>query len=342
MRFLLFLALCLTTSLTFVACNEEDSDRPKIGFITNSVADFWTIAVTGAKKAAVEFDVYLKVSQPTSKGKLIEQKNFMEDMVSLGFKGIAISPIDALNQAPLLNDIAKKTSLITHDSDAPTSDRMCFIGVDNYVAGRMCGELIRDAIPDGGKIMLFIGSLDGDNGPSRRQGVIDELFGRSKDPSRRDAVGKQFASDDKKWTILGCLTDGFDRTTAKDNAVDTLTKHPDVDCMVGLYEYNPPLILEALKQAKKLKKVKVVGFDENRATLQGIRDGIVHGTIAQDPYNYGYLSVKLLAAIARGDKSMIPANKVIDVPAQKVVAANVDAFEEALDTRLGKKAKTPK
>jgi ribose transport system substrate-binding protein len=358
MRFLPLLAVCLVSPVAFVCCDPSagaDSTvagatktgaggaaRPKVGFITNAVADFWTIAVAGANHAAVEFDVQLKVSQPTSKGRLMQQKNSMEDMVTLGFDGIAISPIDATNQTPLLNKIAKQTTLITHDSDAPSSDRVCFIGVDNYVAGRMCGEIVRDAIPDGGKIMMFIGNLDGDNGPRRRQGVIDELFGRSHDSSRRDPVGVVLVSDDKKWTILGCRTDGFDRTAAKDNAVDALTRHPDIACMVGLFEYNPPLILEALMRAKKLKKVKVVGFDENRTTLQGIRDGTVHGTIAQDPYSYGYQSVRVLAALARGDRSIVPAEKIIDVPAQKVLPGNVDAFEKALDTRLGKTPKSPK
>ena len=47
--------------------------------------------------------------------------------------------------------------------------------------------------------------------------------------------------------------------------------------MVGLFAYNPPLILEALKQGDKLGKVKVIAFDEADATLQGIKDGTVHG-----------------------------------------------------------------
>jgi len=37
--------------------------------------------------------------------------------------------------------------------------------------------------------------------------------------------------------------------------------------MVGLFAYNPPLMLEALAQASKLGQVKVVAFDEDDATL---------------------------------------------------------------------------
>ncbi len=103
------------------------------------------------------------------------------------------------------------------------------------------------------------------------------------------------------YTILGTLTDQFDRAKAKANVEDTLSRHPDIDCMVGLFEYNPPLILEALEQADKVGKVKVVAFDENSRTLQGIKDGSVVGTIAQDPYMYGYKSMEYLAGLHKGD-----------------------------------------
>ena len=72
-----------------------------------------------------------------------------------------------------MDDIAGKTHLITHDSDAPASKRRCFVGVDNYACGRACGDLLREALPDGGKVALFVGRLEQENAQLRRQGVID-------------------------------------------------------------------------------------------------------------------------------------------------------------------------
>ena len=85
--------------------------------------------------------------------------------------------------------------------------------------------------------------------------------------------GDELKSEDGKFTILGTMTDQFDRAKAKANVEDTVTRHPDITGMVGLFEYNPPLMLEALDRTGKLGKVKVMGFDENPATLQGIKDG---------------------------------------------------------------------
>jgi ribose transport system substrate-binding protein len=110
----------------------------------------------------------------------------IEDLISRGVQGIAVSPIDAKNQVALLNQAAEKTRLITHDSDAPDANRLVYIGMDNYLAGRMCGELVREALPQGGKVMLFIGRLEQDNARLRRQGVIDAVLGREPDSTRYD------------------------------------------------------------------------------------------------------------------------------------------------------------
>ncbi len=77
-----------------------------------------------------------------------------------------------------------------------------------------------------------------------------------------------------------------------------------------------PLILQAVKQAKKEGKVKIVAFDEEDETLQGVKDGHIYCTIVQQPYEFGYQSVRLLASIVRGDKSVLPADGVLARSAQ--------------------------
>ncbi len=110
----------------------------------------------------------------------VVQKQKVEDVLTAGVNGIAISPLDADNQVEWLNYLADKVSLITHDSDAPQSKRLVYIGMDNYAAGRLCGELVKKAIPDGGQVLLTIGRLEQDNSKYRRQGVIDVLMGRDR------------------------------------------------------------------------------------------------------------------------------------------------------------------
>jgi ribose transport system substrate-binding protein len=289
------------------------------------------IAEKGAQDAARKFNVDVQVIMPDGAN---DQKQKIEDLLTRGIDGIAVSPIDAKNQTPFLNAAAKKTKLITHDSDAPESDRLLYIGMDNYKAGRMCGELVKAAVPNGGKIAIFVGRLEQDNARLRRQGVIDELLGRKEDSTRFDPPDKELKGD--KYSIVGTRTDDFDRAKAKSNTEDMISLHPDLAACVGLFAYNPPACLEGIKRLDKLGKVKLIAFDEQDATLQAIKDGNCYGTVVQNPYMYGHESVRVLAGLQRGMKRGMPTGKFMDIPARKITKENVDSFWADLRDKTAK------
>jgi ribose transport system substrate-binding protein len=58
----------------------------------------------------------------------------------------------------------------------------------------------------------------------------------------------------EKYTIVGTQTDGFDKAKAKQNAQDAISRYPDLGCMVGLFAYNPPLCLQAVREAGRVVK----------------------------------------------------------------------------------------
>jgi ribose transport system substrate-binding protein len=336
------LSILTLASLVLPGCNKSapgtgsaegapgaDAKGKKIAFVTNGVASFWTIAAAGVKAASRDLNVNAETLMPAEG--ISDQKRIVEDLLTRGVDGIAISPIDPTNQTDLINQASKRAKVITHDSDAPQSERLLYIGMDNYKAGRLCGEIVKEALPKGGSIMLFFGRLEQDNSKRRRQGVIDAILGRPDNSDHFDNPSEVLEGNGYK--ILGTLTDQFDRAKGKANAEDTLAKFPDIGCMVGLFAYNPPLILEALQQANKLGTVKLVAFDEDDATLDGIAKGTVQGTVVQDPYMYGYKSVEMLTGILAGKP--LPGEKFIDIPAKKIRKDNVNEFQAELKARLG-------
>jgi ribose transport system substrate-binding protein len=203
--------------------------------------------------------------------------------------------------------------------------------MSNYDAGRMVGELVKTAVPQGGQVVLFIGSMEQDNAKLRRQGVIDELMGRSHDPSRFDEPAGEIVGD--RYTIVATLVDDFDDVRKKELPEQTLAKHDDIDCMVGLFEYNPPFIFDALKSAGKLGEIAVVGFDENDRTLEEVASGNCAGTVVQNPYMYGYKSVEVLARLARG-QAVESNDGFIDIPARKITRENVRQFRDELQALI--------
>ena len=307
---------------------------PHVGFVTNQIASFWTIAEIGANKAGEEFDAKVEVRMPDERSAAVQQR-ILEELLTIGVDGIAISPVDPENQLDILKTVAENADLITQDSDAPNSPRLCYVGMSNYDAGRMCGELVKEALPDGGKIMIFVGQIETNNARLRRQGLIDEVLGRSHDPNRAPDPAEAELTEGN-YTILGTRTDLGNASNAKAQAEDAIARYPDLAAMVGLFAYNPPEILGALKVAGKLGEIQVIGFDEDDVTLQAIEDGHCYGTIVQNPYEYGYQSVRILAALARGDKSVIPEDKFVDIPARKITKENVAEFWSELKELTGK------
>lgn len=289
----------------------------KLAFVTNNASDYWTIARKGVEKADGELaDVTVEFKLPGS-GAADEQKRIIDDLVSIGVSGIAVSPVDPDNQTQLINETAKKALVITQDSDAPSSDRALYIGTDNVAAGRQAGELVKEALPNGGKIMVFVGKSDARNAAERYQGLKEALQG-------------------SKVEIIDIRTDDTDRARAKTNAADTLVKYPDVAAMVGLWSYNGPAILNAIKDANKIDKVKIICFDEEDETLAGVKDGAIFATVVQQPYEFGYQSVQLMAKIVKGDKSVIPANKQINVPTLVIKKDGVEEFIKKINGLRGR------
>jgi ribose transport system substrate-binding protein len=331
------LAAVLGLSLAAAACNSS-ADRgapqsaagsadgkPRLAFISNNPFEFWTIARRGTEKAAQDFDAEVDFQMP-ARGTAAEQKQIIEDLVARGIQGIAISPNDSANQADFLNEIAEQVPVIAVDSDLPPgSKRLAYIGTNNYEAGKSAGKLVKEALPDGGEIVIYVGKMDVQNAIERRQGVMDELAGK------KDAKGPELG----KYTLLDTMTDDADQARCKDNVEDTLVKYPDVDGLVGLWAYNPPAILAAVKEADKQGKVAIIAFDEDEATLGGVKEGHIHGTIVQQPFEFGYQSMRLLAALARNDKSVLPEGGVLEIPHKVINKENVEEFQQELRALKG-------
>lgn len=319
MKLIAAITLGFLMMLQFGACkqNGTGAKTKRLAFVTNNASDFWAIARKGTEKADTELtDVTVEFRIPPD-GTAAEQKRIVDDLLAKGIEGIAISPVDPNNQTPFINDTAKQTLVVTQDSDAPQSNRTAYVGTDNVAAGRQAGGLIKEALPDGGKIMVFVGKKDARNAQERFQGIQEALKG-------------------SKVEIVDVRTDDADRVRAKSNVADTLVKYPDIKALVGLWSYNGPAIVNALKEAGKLNQVKVVCFDEEDETLAGVKAGTIYATVVQQPFEFGYQAIKLMAQVLGGDKSGIPASKQVIVPTLVIKKDTVDAFQTKINQLRGR------
>ena len=316
MRLICAFVCTLLLTFVFTSCQSKGT-KHRLAFVTNNASPFWVIARKGTEKAAQDIPNIEVEFRIPGDGTAAEQQRQVDDLLAQKIEGIAISPVDPKNQIEMLNRAAAQTLVVTQDSDAPNTNRVCYIGTDNVAAGRQAGELVKQALPNGGKIMVFVGVLDAANAQQRYQGLKEALAGSN-------------------VQIVDVRTDNTDRVRAKSNASDTLVNIPDIAGMVGLWSYNGPAILSAVKEGNKIDKVKIIAFDEEDETLAGVKSGEIYATVVQQPYQFGYQSMELMAKILNGDRSGIPASKQIFVPTLAVKKDNVDAFTKELNQRLGK------
>ena len=308
--------IAVVLAMAFAATAHAE-DKKKLAFVVNGASDFWKAAEAGVKAAQAELPKYeLSLKYPEQSAAAI-QIRLMDDLVAAGYAGIMVSAVDPKTESDALNRIGKQVALFTTDSDAPKTSRIAYIGSSNTDAGKQAGQLVLKALPNGGKCMGFVGLLGADNARERIEGMKEGLKGT-------------------KIELVDVRGDDIDQTRAKKNVEDALVASPDLTCMVGFYSYNTPRIYEALRDAGKLGQITVVGFDDDPITLGGVKEGTIAATVVQQPFEWAYQGMKLMAAYLKGDKSGVPADGLIIIPTVIIGKDDVDKYAANLKAMAGK------
>src|SRR5262249_36816728 len=153
----------------------------------------------GCRKAeaelAKEFPVEVIFRKPDS-GDPARQTEIIDTLVNQKIQALAVSVINPSGQRAHLQEVAEKVKLLTQDNDAPDTGRLYYIGTDNYKAGRAVGQLVKEVLPKGGTLAIFVGQKEALNARQRRQGLLDELAGA---PTPKDINNVRWSADEKDY-----------------------------------------------------------------------------------------------------------------------------------------------
>jgi len=315
-RTLLPLALCFLALVQ--GCDNQSGKttlppqkKIRLAFIAHGEGPYWSIVRLGcdtAKRPAGNLDANLDLvfRSPLDRS-AAGQQEIVTNLIAQGIDGIAISPIDAEQQTEFLNSIPTNILLVCADSDAPKSRRICYIGTDNVAAGKQAADLLKAALPRGGKVVLFAGSAGLQNVKERIEGIKQGLAG-----SNLQIMDVQAA-------------DGSSVTALK-NAQDALAKYSDLAGMVALNNFVGPAVLQAVRGAGKDGYVKIVCFDEDYDILAGIAAGDIYGSVVQSPFKIGRRTVSEMASYLRGEPNQLATGKIL-TPSRVVTKDNLASFQ---------------
>jgi len=261
-------------------------------------------AKLGAERAAAEFgDVEVLWNAPASADQL-KQKEILESYITQRVDGIAISSLngeflkDTINRA-----IDAGIPVTTWDSDAPTSKRIAFYGVDDLASGRILGEQAIKMLNGKGKVAL-ITSLGAANLQNRLDGVKEAL---SKAP------GIEIVEIyDIKEDVIRCA----------EIIATGSRRYPDLAAWISVGGW--PVFTRNALAGVDPAKTKVISFDTVSPALDLLREGKVQVLLGQKYFGWGSESVRLLRDIKNGKP---PATPIIDSGVDVVTAANVDTYE---------------
>ena len=292
----------------------------KIVVIGKSVNPYWSSVEQGVEAAGKALGVATVVYVPP-KEDVAAQIQTVETYINQGVTGIAIAPSDPEALERVMRSAAAAGIIVTTLDTPPVAGSVSqvYIGTDNYAAGKLAGETLVRLLPDGGKVGIVRGSDTALNALQRTEGFLAAVAGTRIQP-------------------LPPRNDQADAAAALDMANSLISANPDLVGAFGVYAYNGPAWATAVKEAKAVGKIRVVCFDANTDTINGIKEGVIDAAVAQREYDMGYQSVQIIKRMAEQGvpaalAEMGAVNGIIDTGVDIITAATLREYEAALDVK---------
>lgn len=270
---------------------------------------YWIQVQDGMKEAADRFKVKAEMIGPVQAADVSAQVQIMESLVSRRVDGIAVSPNDPDGVTSVIDQaVHMGIPVITFDSDAPKSKRLCYIGTDNYAAGRAAGRQLIKIAGRQGRHAILTGSLGALNLNERIKGFRDEL--------------KAQAVEWQEVNLLFC-DDATDRALDQMEELTRATTSLNAWFICGGWAAvaGPETFRNALNRRSD---IVIISFDTVPEELLLVKAGLVQALIGQRPHAMGVRCVEMLRNIVV-DKKM-PDQDIYDTGIDIVTRENVDRF----------------
>lgn len=238
----------------------------------------------GADKAAQELGVELLFDGPTDPDPA-KQNEIVENWITIGVDAMAVACENREGISTALRKARSKgIKVITYDADAQPDARAFFVnqatpeGIGNTLmdeAARLCGNE--------GEFAIITASLTAANMIEWQKCI--EARRTEKYPNM-------------KMIALRPCDDLKDK--AQSEATALLSANPNLKCIMAICSPAVPGAAEAVKQAGKTGKVKVIGLGLPNENKRYVHEGVTDSVVLWNTEDLGYLTIVAADALARG------------------------------------------
>ncbi len=274
--------------------------------------EYWKSGLKGFEDAAQLFNVSVEY-RGAAHYDAHEQMTVLEQVIAKKPAGIAVSAIDPKALDSVINKAHEQgIPIVLFDSDAPGSNASTYIGTNNRDAGAAAAHKMAKLLNGKGETAV-ITQPHQYNHQERTKGfkkTIEQSYPEMKVAAVLDGKGDELAS--------------------KKQAEALLKKNPHIKGIFTTEANGASGVAQAVKAAGLTEKISIIGFDKDKKTLDGIKDGSIAATLGQDTWQMGYWSLHMLFLSSRhfppDMKTARPLPSSIDTGITMITKENVEAY----------------
>lgn len=283
----------------------KDGKKYKIGVSFADLDQFLQTVKDGMDARAKEAGVELNVVSAQQKADV--QLNQVQNFINSGVDAIVVVPVDTDATTPITTAATGAKIPLVYVNRLPKGlpDGVPYIGSDSLIAGNLEMEALGKLVGNKGNVTILIG-----------------------DPANEAAVMRTKGCEETAAKLGMTVTKKQAANWARDKAL-AITENwiQSGDPIAAICSNNDDMALgaiQALKNAGKLKDVKVGGVDATADALTAMAAGELAVTVFQDAKGQGAGGIDAAVQLANGDKVA----KVLDVPFQLVTPDNMAKFKK--------------
>ena len=250
---------------------------------------FWQAVKAGAEAEAKRDGVKITFEGPNTEAEIDKQTDILNAAIAKKPQGLGFAALDSKAQVPALQKAADAgIPIVAFDSGVDSTLPLTTCTTDNVNAAGAAADKLAAAIGGEGTVAAEIHDQTSATGIGRRDGFVNRI--KEKYPKIK-IVEIQYANDALK---------------AADDIKAMLQAHPDLKGIFASNEGTAIGLAVAIKETGT--KVVGVGYDSGKTQKDAINNGLLIGSITQNPVGIGECVVNSLAKAMKGEK--LP--KIID------------------------------
>ncbi|MGM0878588.1 MAG: sugar ABC transporter substrate-binding protein [Bacillota bacterium] len=290
---LLVVFVFLTTLLSSAVWFFKEENKPKVIVVIRRIdSEYWKIFESGAKKAFQDFNISGQVIAPESQYPISNQPNLLKKVLKENPDALIVAPTVPKVVYPVLMEYKKRNIPVFITNTSVDWKYTAYIGTDNTTLGKTAGMLLGSMLQPGDQVAIIHGRVNDGISITRKNSAKKAL----------EAIGVEIVAEEV----------GYDRLKKPIPVIgNILQTYPNLKGVVGTTDR---LALEALQDIEeKQLKIPVIGADGIASMVETVKAGKITATIAQNPYDAGYLSVAQAHKKLKGENIDLRIHSGIDI-----------------------------